>query len=695
MAYAALIEDETITSQYLVVLRPRRRVTAFTVYSGSVYVADFDHGEAVSAWENGQSLTQGTSAALSAGQFWHDAEASKLYVRLSGGGDPDSVWLVVAYEIYAATIDAHTGRIPTDGASRSVYFEPIISRSPLIKQSTDDALFGFSPVQTSTLTLINAEHLMDRHLHDSSWNRAQCLVYHWLGDAVDPNNVKLVMNGLVTDVSHNPPTVDLRIVDRLEALAGEWSYPSGDKFFTTDTFAELDPNASGKPIRKVYGLILDGFQPVNVDYLQDNPTTSNNRTWVVCHGQSGLSELTATVPASPSSTTTRTYVSSVVGFNVGDSVWIDKASDEYRHITAVGANYIEHDALSVAATTGDIVRRGFVGRVTIVQNDVVYLPHYGRDYTVSVALAGETSGIVFSTSLEANLTMPETFRPYDRIFCRVYGPTNSLTLGGPSFGSNDSRTGTMAHPAQVVLDALKTHLGVPESELLSASFTQALTDQSSGVGIAIPSGAFETSFPKYRDVIAQVLKSALAKLIIDADGLWAIETLKPLGAVSKVIADDEILVDSLDWEYDHGDLVGTVIVEYAYQETAVATVSGDIVSTATAVSEPGQYLHQSTDVRTERSAWVYEAEAQEMATRLAYVLGERKGTVTVKAKNRFYTSKLGDNIEVQRVYLPGNVPDGETIFTREHAVSSIEKGRTQVTITLDDRKGVEDNAGGW
>lgn len=682
MAYADLLEDETVSSQYLMVLRPRRRVTTFTVVSGAIYSAPFDYGYAVRVWDGLTAMDEAASSALAPGEFYYDSTAQVLYVRLSGGGNPNTTWTTVAYELYCATSDAHWYRVPTDNTTSVVYFDPIISKSPLIKQSTDGALFGFSPVQSSNVTLINAEHVFERHLYDASWNQAECLVYHWL-DELDTANIKLVINGLVTSYKLDPPRVELRVMDRIDLLSREWTSAVGDDaFFTTATFPDVDPNSVGKPIRMIYGRV-DGHQPVNVDYLQEAPTTSDNRVWVTNTGQTGLAEIAPTVPASPVSTTTRTYVSSVAGLNVGDTVWLDKASDEYARVTAVGANYIDHTTISVACSTGNIVRRGFVGSVTIVQDNVEYIAHYGRDYTVG-SLSGGASGFTFSSSLEANLSLPQTLRPVDRVWARVYGPTNSTGLG-----SNDSRTGNMAHPAQVVLDGLTRLLGVSASEIDMASFTAALTDQSSGVGIVIPQSAFDTTYPKYRDVFMQVLKSALAKLIIDADGLWSLLTMKPLGAVDYSIADDEILRDSLQWDYSHEDLVSVVNVEYNRRELGLTETGTEFVDVVSATSNVATYLHQNTDSKTERSAWIYEAEAQELADRLSFILGERRGTASLRTKNRFYGVKLGDNIEIQRDYMPGSVT------SREHMVTQVEKGRTQVTLTLNDSKGIEDNAGGW
>ena len=50
MAYLDLLEDESIDSQYLAVIKPRRRATGFTLFSGSVYRLLFEYGEVVECY---------------------------------------------------------------------------------------------------------------------------------------------------------------------------------------------------------------------------------------------------------------------------------------------------------------------------------------------------------------------------------------------------------------------------------------------------------------------------------------------------------------------------------------------------------------------------------------------------------------------------------------------------------------------
>ena len=695
MAYNDLLEEETVTSNYLAVIKPKRIVTGWTVFSGSVYQAEFDYiGDISRAWFDGTELTQGTSSALSAGEFYYDYLTKILYARLNPSADPDTGMLVVEFEIYCGTIDAHFFRVPTNNATRTVYFEPIISRSPSFKKSSTDYLFGYNPVQSSAIALINAEHVFEKILHDSSFVNAKIEVYHWL-DVLSVDNIQKVLDGFVKNPSLNDSILSFKVVDGNDILSNEYRhYNTTTNFFDLTTFTGLDPQQKDKPIRRVFGY-LEKFTPVNVDYVDDSPTTSDNRDWVVTSGQDGLGDLVKTVLASPSSTTTRTYLNSVTGLQVGDTILLDKSTDESAIITAIGANYIDHSAVSVAAVGSDSVKRAFVSRVTIIQNNVEYTAMYGRDYTVSNVMVGDCSGFSFTTSLESNLSIPNTLSPSDIVVCNVYGRTNYLTLGGPTFGVNDSRTETMAHPVNIVLDLLKNYLGFTDAQIDQSSFTTALTDISSGIGFSVPSSTYGSTFPKYRDIIGDISKSALFKLLLTTDGKWTIATTKPIGAVTKTIADDEILSKSIDFTYNFDEICSDFIIQYRKKELNETLSLQESYSTVSATSEIALKLHNVSKTKNETSLWIFETEAQEYADRLSFIFGDRRGTITLKSKNRFFNSELSDVINIERVSLPGYDWDSQTVFNRDTKIIELEKSKQTITITLDDQKGIQDNSGGW
>lgn len=695
MSYADLIDDEGINRQFLAVLKPRRKVTGWTLHAGSVYYSDFDFGQVVAVSIDDVVLAEGSSPTLSASQFYYDVEIERLYVRTAGGGSPSSDFVVATYEMYFGTFDAHHNRIPTDSSSRVVYFEPVIQRSPNIVSSVSNNLFGFMPAQSTQIVLSNAVHLLERHLYDSSFNGAELKLYHWIGD-LEVANVKEVFSGRAASVNYNDKQVTIKAYDRVDIFRKEFRNYLGGSYFAYSDFPNLDRQFVGRPIRYVYGLV-NGFIPVNVDAVYENPTTSDNRDWAVSSGQVNVHNVTSTVAASPASTTTRTYLNTAVGFSVGDSVWLDRAVgvDEYVLVTLVnyGSNYIEHAAIASPMASGDLAKRAFVARIDIDQQGVRYTALYSRDYTVNTGMAAGTSGFSFTSSMEANLSIPNTLSTSDVVSCRVYGKTNNVTLGGPAFASNDSELGNLTNPTAITLDLLKRGLSIPESDINSASFT-ALAGVTEGLGIAIPSSASQ-AFPQFKDIFVSIIQSMLYRLFVDNDGKWAIDRVAPLGASDFTIEDLEIVRRSFGYRFEYDDVISNVIVEYDAREIGESVGGSNTTLQVSSESETAKFLHGVSKQQTTRSAFFRSVDADTLADHLGFLLGDRRGVFELTSKGRFFETQVGDRIDASRVTMPGGDWDGETLFTKYGAVTESVKTLDAVQLTIDDQKGVEDNAGSW
>jgi len=83
-----------------------------------------------------------------------------------------------------------------------------------------------------------------------------------------------------------------------------------------------------------------------------------------------------------------------------------------------------------------------------------------------------------------------------------------------------------------------------------------------------------------------------------------------------------------------------------------------------------------------------------LASRLRYALGDRQGKVNLRTKNRFFDTELGDNIKVQRAGMPGFDYVATSDREREFIAVSTDKALSDINITIDDQKGIEE-AGSW
>lgn len=695
MSYTALLEQESVEQQLLAVIVPKRRVTTFTLHAGSVYKADFDLGEVVRVKQNGVEFTQVFTTSLLASQFYYDFDAKILYVRNAAGNNPNPFSLIAYYELYYGTYDAHFHRDPLDTASRVVYYEPLIRRAPTVKMTQAQNQFGYIPTQSSTIEISNYDHSIERHLYDSSFSGAEINVYHVLKNEpdIDANNIELIYSGQCGDVDYNSGKYSIRTNSVASVFDKEYRHQSGDSYYAVSNFPNLDPNAAAKPIRKVYGYVR-GFVPVNVSYVQENPTTSDNRTWAVMNGQSGLAEKTFSIVSG--STATRTNLSSTAGINIGDSGKLTGSATHYVIITDVDRvnNYVYHASIGTPMSAGGLLRRGFVSKIDIIQDNVKYTALYDRDYTITTVLASEASGFVFSTSLEANLSMPNTLSPNDKVFCRVYGRANDQTFNAVPFGSNDSKTGNLANPALIAYDLLKNIAGVPESKIDSASFSASITANDFPVGFAIP----DTSGSDFKDIkqyMIDLMKPIFGNVFVK-DGKWTLTYIEPITAASHNIDETEIIEDSFSHNFDYSDIISDVIVQYFIGEVSeIISVSGNQTSQVSASSDVAKYVHEVNKSITQKSPHIYSEDAQVYADRLSYMMGDRRGTIELTCKNKFFGVEIADILNVDRAAQNGYSYDPDVLQSRKALVISTDKSIRGVKLVIDDLKGVNDNSTNW
>lgn len=691
MSYQSLLLEEGINAQYLAVLKPCRKVTTWTLHSGSVYRAGFDFGYVASVEVGGVSLTEAASTSLSAGQFYWDNDNEIVYIRCSDSGNPNSKFVVLVYEIYVSTFDAHWYRAPTDSSTLEVYYEPLIARVPSIKSTVKDVAFGLMPVQSTGIVLNNAEKILNKHLFDGSFRGRNIEIYHQLGD-LDIANIKLVMRGRMDALSWEDSTLSIKIFDSLDVFETEFRAPQGESFYSSSLYPDIDSNFEGRPIRFIYG-IVDGFVPVNVDYLADNPTTAENRVWKVACDGFNIYQKTGTVPVSPSSSATGTFVDDATGFTAGDSVRIIKATPESTVLNTVDYvnNYLTHDSLgSGNASGGATVLRGAVGRIDIIQQGQKFTPLYQRDYTESVDVNG-VIGFVLSSSLESNLSMPATLSPADSVFCRIYGKQNNVTLGGPSYGSNDSESGNLMMLPAILLDVLKRFTGLSETEINTASFTDLASDSDDRLGFAIPNNS-SSKFPKVKEIITDICQTGLVSLYLDDDLKWAASRLKAIGAVSGSIESDEILDRSIEYYFDYSDVYSDVVVSFAKRERKDNGI-GEGYSLERSSSNTALYLHKINRTLEVKSLHYDRSHAARLALRLSDLYGDRQGELTIETKNRFFGFTIDEILRVIRASLPGFDYDQDTDQSIDLNIRQTEKSLRRVKLILNDLKGITDNSG--
>lgn len=342
MTYASLLLEDGIESNYLAVIKPRRLIdsTAWTVVSGTKYTTPFAWGDGVVVEADGVVKTQAASVSVGSGEWFWDYSTNLLTVDF--GADPDTMSVVVTYEIHLATKGCHWNRIPTDSTSRIVYFEPLIKSAPKISTSMSDVLFGIMATQSSSMECDNSEAYFEQHVYDSSFYNADVDLYHWLSD-LEATNLKLVYKFLVQNVFITNSSCSFDVMDRYDLFSKNYrNYRQREvdalQFYPEiSSLPEMDPNFVGRPVRAIFGRV-DGLPCVNLAY------GSTNDMWAVC-GWWGSPSFYNTVKhiIGTSSTTSRFYLDDVSGIGVGDQWNLPNSYglNKVCIIAAVGADYVD------------------------------------------------------------------------------------------------------------------------------------------------------------------------------------------------------------------------------------------------------------------------------------------------------------------------------------------------------------------
>jgi len=191
----------------------------------------------------------------------------------------------------------------------------------------------------------------------------------------------------------------------------------------------------------------------------------------------------------------------------------------------------------------------------------------------------------------------------------------------------------------------------------------------------------------------RILKTGLIRLYLDFDQKWKVSALAPITTTSKTIDDAEIILGSVDYDFDYSDICSDVVVSYNHGERS--ETGNETYSLVRASSSLAKYLHGLNKTFSHESLHIDSTGAQTLANRISYAIGDRLGVMSLSTKNRFFNNIVGDDIEVSSTKLPGYEYDSEVENTREFRIEQIEKSLRRVKIKLADQKGVQDNSGSW
>lgn len=694
MSYSTNITLDNVKNDMFIVMKPRRRITSWTLYGGSVYRAQCPFNVVV-VEQNGTTYTEQSSTSLSASQWYYNSEEQYLYIRMSDSGAPDSSdWIVATIELFVATKETLWYRIPTDSTSRLVQYYGCVKNTPSIRKSRNQQQLGFYPIESTGLTCANDPDLFQDIIWDASFNDAEINVYHLSGE-LDADNFNKIITASLGNFSFDDEEINFGIYDSSISLDTEFNPVNSAKFYGNG--GGIDPQFAGKPIRMFWGRV-SGVMAVNRTF------GTTNREWSVMAGlKSQFTHLDIPVTNVTTGTNINVSVANASfmtggSSSVADYVWVYDVNDGSGayHIRISSLDYstgaiVLSPSVSVShLQVGSLLRRSPY-RVTLCQGAATYRLAYGRDFALTDWPDGST-GFTLDMSAESNVGA-STFDPTtDYILVTVDGRGDLPTMNGSGFGAYKQGRPTYWNGVIVLYDILKNVFGMSESEIDTASFTSAYSAINTELSFGYPF-AEDMSFGTYKDLISEILSNILLCAQFDSDGKFSIQPLAGITTADYSVTQDDIKAGSWKYDMSYDDVGGVLFItrnrEYSYN-TSDATLypPGAFDSEDVVQSNATQYLHKSRKYTTVRGL------VNIPDDKVLSLFSERYGRATIELNSQFFEREINDSVEIQREKMPGFAYEKGTLRSRNFRIVEIQKDLGRVVISLDDQKGMDDS-GEW
>lgn len=712
MTYASNLGEYGHANRVFIVLGPRVKINDSTLFplthvSGVVYSTPFSFGRVHSVSGDGSAYTKASSQSLSDGAFFYDVASETLYIVASGGVFSET-YVIAEFDVFLSDQGGYWHADPTDAATETVYFKPLLVKEPELQASLSDVIFGFIPSSSSSMEVSNDGDEFWQMLYYSSFNLADFSCFHLLGElAVE--NIKRISYGRCGNISVTDETWSLQCVDRYGlldiAFQGTKDNTIADltsaKLVTTDETPNVDPRFVGRPYREIFGQV-HGAPLINVDYNDTAPTTSNNRKWRV-NGAGAFTGFNLGYQVAAGGSATKTYLaglSAIPNEITNSRVFFDRASgtDEYPIITGAGHDgggyYITHLALGGGAMAAlDVVHRHpYIQRLYVRQNQIDYEAYPVRDYSwftgTGITRITQFGQITFGAGLEASLVLPDTLSPNDTVYASLRRGVTQV-VGSTTLGAGAGNL------AAIIASILVNQAGISASDLDEASFAAIDSALNDVAGFSVPATTSD-DFPDIKSVIAQLLLTGMLRLFINANQKWELGKVGPLEASVASVDKDTIKANSFQASFEYNDLISDVVIEYGFREVpADPFISTSGFSRTSSSNELTRLLHRVSKQKTFQSLHDNSTNAKKLADRLSYILGDRLGKIAFDQYNELLTSDIGNAIDLVRDRIPGFAYVSNATQTRSASLIEIKKSSRGVGVTLDDQKGIQDNGGAW
>ena len=414
MIYQDFAEKTRSQKVLLTTIEAKEKVKLFDLDSG-VYSKDVRFF-VVGVNVNGSDLSEGTSSAVSAGQFFYSPEDGRVYVRLTDDSDPKASSIYLTYRLFFSNIPANA---PHDILSGSiVHFDSRIERIGGLKLELDFENTGIALETDSSITLENNDGFFDDLFDVLIFENNKVRFYSWSHE-LPFSEAKLIYRGFISDKSFSSQGVGFSLKDELSVLRQplDWS-----RFSSLD--GRIEDSINGKPKRLIIGQV-DNIRLTGINKTLDGfPLTG------LISGDGNRNLLTGTVSgAAASSIINGSGTSFLTQIFAGDRIRVIGPFNEYSYTVdtvvsdsqltisgTISDNFSEFQARNQSVSNNIIEGSGtdFINEVS--PEDRIKVTVNGQEYVFGVESVTSPTELILQDEIEVSFVDFDGFnqpeRPY-------------------------------------------------------------------------------------------------------------------------------------------------------------------------------------------------------------------------------------------------------------------------------------------
>lgn len=657
-------------------------------------------------------IAVGSLAAVdSTDEYYYDAAAGRIYFYFgaTGIGDLTQATYVIEYQLNFASSDISWYSTPTDDTTSMIKWTGGIVGLPAITRSAVDNYAGFSPSEISPLeiAITDSDLMASSYTEDFNGGSAEIWVCYGI---IAPENIRKLFTGTISNVRGNQTTFTFDLIENVKILNGSFA---GSYF--QDVFQACEPLAFGRAIPLVYG-VPRWIKCINVDYIKNGATTSDNRKWVAYDGILGHGQTTHTLSTvgSPSGGTYPVTMSAADAAKLIDDQRVYRNSDgKWARITydgsSIGLSPVGHTPAPGDVYTRPAIQEAYFqvpSKQGTAQNWLI-----SDSATISSVIDSDCVEMLLTSGFEAAATTLglTTIDPDDfEVWVRVIGPGMDQLDSASGYFEDDvpSEVGALLWYLRNVMDLPDTVINVDsfETALLSRVATSSGINQANFI-----TPCWQETFEDHRSVINRLLQQIGAIAFFNESGQFEIIPRKVLSTADYTLTDSEIDGESIDFEWNAGDrswfqLDGSsqylgvattrLIAKPSSTQTSISFANGPI---GPILSSNNGFTWGEAPVKTIE---LYDIGKDVQAggryigrkglSRIAQYFGARRGFIKLRAFGEIVDVVPGQTVSITREHLPGFQFVAGTLRTKSYCVLSAARDGDSVELLLEDQYSIEE-----